>query len=123
MFHLFLILNELCCLCHDFKDLCSPTANKLGLLCGLFRFYHELAGWKKSSDDHESFNLYDFCLYGLRCAVAHDIQKVQRMKLAIEGYLCAALFHGIFYIVPSDCADDDSVEVPGTVKTTKLQFK
>ena len=45
------------------------------------------------------------------------------MKLAFEGYIRAALFHGIFFIVPSDLADDDDVEIPGSVKTTKLQFK
>ncbi len=45
------------------------------------------------------------------------------MKLAVEGYIRAALFHGIFYMVPSDYADDDSVEVPGTVQSTKFQFK
>ncbi len=28
-----------------------------------------------------------------------------------------------FYKVPSDFADDNSVEIPGTAKTTKLQFK
>ena len=43
--------------------------------------------------------------------------------MAFEGYLHATLFHGIFYIVPSDFADDNSVKIPGTVKTTKLQFK
>ncbi len=45
------------------------------------------------------------------------------MKLAVEGYLRAASFHSIFYIVLSDLAHDDIVEIPGTVKTTKLQFK
>ncbi len=45
------------------------------------------------------------------------------MTLAFEGYLCAALFHSIFSTIPSDFDDDDSVEIPGTIKTTKLQFK
>ncbi len=45
------------------------------------------------------------------------------MKLAVEGYICAALFCNIFYIIPSDYADDQSIEVPGTVTSTELQFK
>ncbi len=45
------------------------------------------------------------------------------MELAVEVYICAVLFHDIFYIVPSDYAEDDSVKVPGTVTTTELQFK
>ncbi len=45
------------------------------------------------------------------------------MKLADEGYIYDALFHGIFYIIPSDYADDESVEVPGTITSTQLQFK
>ncbi len=37
--------------------------------------------------------------------------------------MCAALFHSIFYIVLSDYADDESVEVQGTITIAKLQFK
>ncbi len=67
--------------------------------------------------------MYEYCLYGLHCADEQDFEKAQQMKFAFEGYIRAALFHGFFYIVPSDFADDDNVEIPGTVKTTKLQFK
>ncbi len=67
--------------------------------------------------------MYDFHLYGLHWDVAHNVQKAERMKLAVEGYICAALFCGIFYIVLSDYADNDSIKVPGTVTTTALQFK
>ncbi len=56
-------------------------------------------------------------------AVQEDVEKAQCMKLAFEGYLRAALFHIIFHIVLSDYADYDSIKIPGTVKTTKLQFK
>ncbi len=52
-----------------------------------------------------------------------NIEKANCMKLAFEGYICAALFHSIFYIVLSDYADDDSIKVPGTVKITKVHFK
>ncbi len=69
MSHLFFILNKLCCLCHYFIELHPPTAEELGLLCGSFRFNHELALPKKSQDDNdESFNSYDYHLYGLRCS-------------------------------------------------------
>ncbi len=78
---------------------------------------------KFQDDDNKTFNSYHFHLYGLCCADEQDIEKDQHMKLAFEGYLHATLFHGIFYIIPSDFADDDSVKIPGTVKTTKLQFK
>ena len=113
-----------CCLFYYFLDLCPPTVNELGLLCGLFQFYHELALSKKTEDDNDNtFNSYEYRLYGLRCADQQDVEKAQQMKLAFEGYIRATLFHGIFYIVPSDFADDNNVEIPGTVKTTKLQFK
>ncbi len=79
-------------------------------MCGLFQFYQELAGVKKSQDDNEAFNLYDFCLYGLCCDVVHDVHKAEHMKLAVEGNISAALFHGIVYIVPSDYANDDCAE-------------
>ncbi len=109
---------------HCFLDLCPPTGNELGLLCGSFQFYHELAPAKKSQDDdNKTFNSYDFHLYGLCCADEQDVEKAHHMKLAFEGSLHAALFHSIFYIVPSDFTDEDSVEIPGTVKTTKLQFR
>ncbi len=110
-------------MCHYFLDLCPPTAKDIGALCGLFQFYHELAVPKKPQDDDEAFNPYDFCLYGLRCAVQQDVEKAQRMKWTVEEYLRAALFHSIFCIVPSDYADDDSIKVPGTVPSTKFQFK
>ncbi len=104
-----------------FLELCPPTGNELGLLCGLFQFYHELALSKKiEDDDNEMVNLYEYCLYGLHCADEQDFEKAQQMKFAFEGYIRAALFHGIFYIVPSDFADDDNVEIPGTVKPTKV---
>ncbi len=102
---------------HYFLDLCPPTGNELGLLCGLFQFYHEFALSKKiEDDDNKTFNLYDFCL-SIHCADEQDVEKEQQVKLSFEGYLHAA------YIIPSDFADDDSVEIPGTVKTTKIQFK
>ncbi len=123
MFCLFFILNELHCLRHYFIEHHPPTADVLVLFCGLFRFYHKLAGAKKSQDDDKSFNSYEFHLYEIHCAVAHDVQKAERMKLAVEGYIHAALFLGIFYIIPSDYADNNSIEVPGTVTTTELQFK
>ncbi len=116
MFSLFFILNKLCCLCQYFIDLCAPTAETLGLLCGLFQFNHKLAGTKKSQDDDQAFNSYDFHLYGLCCAVAHNVQKAKCMN--DKGYIRAPLFCVIFYIVTSDYANDDSVKVPGTVLTT-----
>ncbi len=92
-------------------ELCPPTAEELGLLCGSFRFNHEIALPKKSQDnDDDAFNSYDYHLYGLRCANEEDVEKAQHMKLAFEGYLRAALLHGIFYIVPSDFADNKSGE-------------
>ncbi len=107
-----------------FIELCPPTVEELGLLCGSFHFNHQLALPKKFQGiDDEAFNSYDYCLYGLRCAVQENIEQANCMKLAFEGYLSAALFHGIFHIVPSDYADDDSIKIPGTVTTTKLQFK
>ncbi len=121
MFHLFFIFYKSCCLCHYFLDLCPPTAKEKGSLCGSFQFYHELVVPKKSQDDDDkAFNSYDFCLYGLRCAVEQDVEKAQCMKLDVEGYLRAALFHCIFYIILSDYADDDRIEVPGIVKITKI---
>ncbi len=99
MLHLFFIFKKLCCSCHYFLDLCPPTAKELGVLCELFWFYHELAVPKKSQDDDDkAFNSYDFCLYGLCCAVEQDIEKAQHLKLAIERYLHATLFHCIFFI-------------------------
>ena len=114
----------MCFVLFFFVDLRPPTGNELGLLCGSFRFYHELALSKKTEDGNDdTFNSYEYRLYGLRCADQQDLEKAQQMKLAFEGYICAALFHGIFFIVPSDLADDNDVEIPGSVKTTKLQFK
>ncbi len=95
----------------------------MGLLCGSLRFFHELAGGKKDDENNDSFNSYPFRLYGLRCAVPLDVQHAERMKLAMEGYIRAVLFHGIFYIVPSDYANEDSAELPGSVPTTTFQFK
>ncbi len=46
MIHLNFIFTKSFCLCHYFLDLCPPTAEELGLLCGLFGFYHELAPTK-----------------------------------------------------------------------------
>ncbi len=93
-------------------------------MCGLFRFYHKLAVPKNSQDDdNNAFNSYDFHHYGLRCPVDQDVEKANCMKLALEGYLRATLFHGIFYIVPSDYADDDSIKVPGTVPSTKFSSR
>ncbi len=43
--------------------------------------------------------------------------------MAVEGYIHATLFLGIFYIIPSNYADNNSIKVPGTVTTTELQFK
>ncbi len=97
---------------------------RIRFLCGSFHFNNELALPKKSQDSNdEAFNFYDYCLYGLCYTVQEDVEKVQHMKLAFEGYLHAASFHGIFHTVPSDYADDDSIEIPGTVKTTKFQIK
>jgi len=80
-----------------FLDLCPPTAKEIGLLCGLFRFYHKLAVPKNSQDDdNNAFNSYDFHHYGLRCPVDQDVEKANCMKLALEGYLRATLFRGIF---------------------------
>ncbi len=53
----------------------SNTAEELSLLCGSLQFCHELAPAKKSQDDdNKTFNLYDFCLYGLRCADEQDVK-------------------------------------------------
>ncbi len=52
-----------------------------------------------------------------------NVEKAQQMKLSFEGYICAALFHGIFYIILSDFADDDNVKIPGTVKTPNYRSK
>ncbi len=66
--------------------------------------------------------MYDFCLYGLRCAVWLDVQEAERLRLAVERYIPAALFQGIFHIIQSDYSDDESIEVPGTITSTELQF-
>ncbi len=94
---LFFMFNKLFYLCHYFLELCPPTANELGLLCGSFRFYHKLSFPKKSKyDDDNAFNLYVFCLFGLCCTVDEDVEKANGMILAFEGNLCALLFHGFF---------------------------
>ncbi len=84
IFNMVFTLNELYCLCHYFIELHPPTADALGLLCGLFQFHHKLAGPKKSSDEDEAFNLYDFCLYGLHCTILLDVQEADCMKSAVE---------------------------------------
>ena len=106
-------------------ELRPPTAKELGLLCGSLKFQHELEVKKKSAnkkggeviDDVEKpINLYDYRLYGLRCSDTNDIATTEKMKLALEGYIRAALFHGIFFIYSSDHAKRSISIFPGAAQ-------
>ena len=128
MFGFFILFNNISCV----LELRPPTAKELGLLCGSLKFLHELQVTKKSAskkggdgvDDVEKhINSYDYCLYGLRCSDANDIATAQKMKLALEGYIRAALFHGIFFIYSSDHAKQSISIFPGAVQCTHQQFK
>ncbi len=89
------------------------TAHELTLLVSGFWYFGELEGTLDSSK---------FWLLDIHCESQQDLESGKLKADIMEGYLHAALLHGIIFVWPTKMAKDSIELCPGAVEATHQQF-